>query len=193
VIRSEPAGGTEVDKDSAVKLFVSAGPTPPFDLLGAAPSAAWSSGAGPLPFNGSDADNRGFVLVRQGVKIEDGSMPPRVLQTHPQWVNNGFIQGDYQLPAPIIAGDHFTAQVGFLSAGIVGEVDFKVIVTDAQGRATVAGNVHDKADGRLQPLDFDLSKFAGARTISLRVETAGPSNQDWAVWVDPKVAGKAGG
>ncbi|MGH8899289.1 MAG: PASTA domain-containing protein [Egibacteraceae bacterium] len=192
VIRTVPAAGTELAKGSAVTVVSSSGPTPAFDMLAQADAARWSSGAGALPFPGSEGDNRGFALVWQNKTIEDGSTHARVLETHPQWVDDGFIQGDYQLPAPIIAGDRFTSDVGFRSSGIVGDVNFSVRVTDAQGRSVVARDmvVRATADGRLQQLDIDLSPYEGARTISLRVDARGTSAQDWAVWVDPKVEGR---
>jgi hypothetical protein len=193
VIRTEPAGGTDADRGSTVKVVVSSGPNPPSDLLDAASSAAWSSGSGPLPFNGSEGDDHGFVILRQGYRLEDGSVPPRVLETHPQWVAGGHIQGDFKLPARIIAGDRFTSDVGFLTSAtgnIVGEVDFRVFVIDDKGTARLAGSVHDSGlDGQRRKLSLDLSPFAGARTLRLRVDAGPTSAQDWAVWIDPKVAG----
>jgi len=193
VIRTDPAAGTKLDKGATVQVTVSSGANPTVDLLDAASSAAWSSGAGTLPFNGSDGDDRGFVILRQGFQLEDGSTPARVLETHPQWVADGFIQGDFTLPAPIIQGDRFTSDVGFLAGNIVGEVDFSVLVVDAQGHAQVAGTVHDTApDQQRRHLGIDLSSFAGAQTIRLRVDAGPTSAQDWAVWIAPKVGGHAG-
>jgi hypothetical protein len=190
VIGTEPGAGTAADQGSSVKLIVSSGPTPLNDLLNSASSATWSSGAGPLPFNGSEGDDRGFVIMRQLKPLEDGSVEARVLETHPQWVPSGFIEGDFKLPAPIIAGDRFASDVGFLAGDIVGEVDFVVLVVDGNGTPRPAGSVHDSArDKQRQRLDIDLSPFAGARTLRLRVDAGPSSDQDWAVWIGPQVRG----
>jgi hypothetical protein len=193
VIGTDPEAGTEADKGASVKLIVSSGSTPLNDLLNSAPSAAWSSGAGGLPFNGSEVDSRGFVIMRQGRPLEDGSVEARVLETHPEWKPQGFIQGDFRLPAAIIPGDKFQSQVGFLAGEIVGEVDFTVLVVDDNGNARRAGGVHDSAsDKRRQLLEADLSPFAGARTLRLRVDAGDTDAQDWAVWIGPKVVGSSG-
>jgi hypothetical protein len=192
VIGTDPEAGTEADKGASVKLIVSSGSTPLNDLLNSASSAAWSSGAGRLPFNGSEGDERGFVIMRQGRLLEDGSVEARVLETHPQWVPQGFIEGDFTLPAPIIPGDKFQSEVGFLAGEIVGEVDFTVLVVDDSGNARRAGTVRDSAqDKRRQVLEADLSPFAGARTLRLRVDAGSTSAQDWAVWIGPKVVGSS--
>ena len=194
VIRTDPAGGTRADRGTRVKLTVSSGPTPTIHLADRADAADWSSGAGPLAFGGSDGDNRGFVLLRDGFPLEDGTAPDSVLETHPQWVPGGNIEGDFELAAPIIAGDRFTSDVGFLTSptgNIVGEADFTVLVIGKQGTPRVAGTVHDSGlDGQRRHLDIDLSPFAGARTLRLRVDAGPSSDQDWAVWIDPTFEGK---
>lgn len=194
VIRTDPAGGTRAARGTRVKLTVSSGPTPTIHLADRADAADWSSGAGPLPFGGSDGDNRGFVLLRHGLPLEDGTAPDTVLETHPQWEPGGYIEGDFKLPAPIIAGDRFTADVGFLTSqagNIVGEVDFTVLVIGKQGTPRVAGTVRDSGlDGQRRHLDVDLSPFAGARILRLRVDAGSSSDQDWAVWIDPTFGGK---
>jgi PASTA domain/zinc-ribbon domain len=194
VIRTDPAGGTRADRGTRVKLTVSSGPTPIIHLQDRADAADWSSGAGPLAFNGSDGDDHGFVLRREGFPLEDGTSPQAVLETHPQWTPGGYVEGDFKLPAPIIAGDRFTADVGFLTSptgNIVGEVDFTVLVIGKHGTPRVAGTVHDSGlDGQRRHLDIDLSPFAGARTLRLRVDAGPSSDQDWAVWIDPTFGGK---
>jgi hypothetical protein len=194
VIRTDPAGGTRAARGTRVKLTVSSGPTPTIHLADRADAADWSSGAGPLPFGGSDGDNRGFVLLRHGLPLEDRTAPDTVLETHPQWTPGGYIEGDFKLPAPIIASDRFTADVGFLTSqagNIVGEVDFTVLVVGDQGPPRVAGTVRDSGlDGQRRHLDVDLSPFAGARTLRLRVDAGSSSDQDWAVWIDPTFGGK---
>jgi len=60
-----------------------------YDFIDQAASAYWSSGAGNLPFPGSDSDSRGFALYRNNWQLEDNKTWTKVLETHPQWVSNG--------------------------------------------------------------------------------------------------------
>jgi hypothetical protein len=195
VISTDPTPGKPA-ADKVVKLIVSDGPTPPFDMLAAAKDAAWSNDTEGLPFNGSDQDSRGYVILRKNLQLEDGSTPPQVLQVHPQGIQNGAIQGDYTLPEPIIAGDHFVSDVCF-AAGRPGEVDFSVFLLDDQGNPkgdAPVGTVHDNGtDGARQKLDIDLSQFAGVSKIRLRVDAGDTAAMDWAVWVDPRITGTPNG
>ena len=168
-------------------------PGPPavvMNFVTAAPSAAWTSawGANVLPWNGSDGDPRGFVKWRDNPLLEDGSTPARVLETHPQWVANGHIFGDYVLPRPVQVGDRFKAQVGFLN-GATGDVNFSVVVMGGSlsAPATMA-NMNDSAtDGVLRTMDVDLSPAVGGTNLVLVVEAGPSSGQDWAVWLDARL------
>ncbi len=191
VIGTDPAAGDKA-ADKTVKLIVSDGPTPPFDLLAAAKDAAWSNDSEGLPFNGNDTDPRGYVIVRKNFPLEDRTEPERVLETAPQAIPDGAIQGDYTLPTPIIAGDHFVSDVGFI-AEHPGEVDFTVVVLDDQGNPKTAeptATVHDTGtDEQLQHLDVDLTQFAGSTRIRLRVNAGTSADNDWAVWINPRITG----
>ncbi|MFC0110890.1 PASTA domain-containing protein [Kibdelosporangium aridum] len=163
VISQNPGGGKVVAPQTTVNLQVSSGRPAVIDLLARASSAQWTSGAGTLPFNGSDIDERGFVKPRSGFPLEDGSKPA-FLETHPQWVNNGFIQGNFTLPRPIIAGDRFKATVGFMaveSPPSAGGGTFIVSVIKG-GTATTIATVNDSAsDGVMRPINVDLTPARG--------------------------------
>jgi hypothetical protein len=161
-----------------------------YDFIAEAPNATWTSnfGANVLPFNGSDVDPLGFVVWRDNAQLEDGSIPPRVLETHPEWVNGGRIVGDFTLPGPIKAGDRFKAKVGFL-AGAGGAVEFVVAAMGGSlGSVPVAVSVEDTAtDGMLKTIDADLTPLAGGAVIRLLVDAGESSGQDWAVWVEARI------
>jgi beta-lactam-binding protein with PASTA domain len=184
VLSSTPAGGAIVAPNSAVTLTV-ATPTK-VNLVDAAEDAAWRSGAGTLPFPGSDIDPRGFVLVRNAATLSDGSTAT-VLETHPQWIANGFIIGTYKLPEQIIAGDHLRVSLSLLTGAGAGDVRF---------RAYVGGNaVLDKSVTYNQgviPLDVDVSAAKGATMVEIRVDAGSSAAQDWAVWKDLRVEGVVG-
>jgi hypothetical protein len=173
-----------------VTVTISTGKRETFDLLVLAEKAKWSTGAGDIPFNGSAADERGFALIRPaGTPLEDGSQST-LLETHPQWVANGSIEGDFTLSEPVIAGDHFRSTVGFIGGQAVGAGEFVVLAVDEDGTATELARIPDAGnDGQLRTVDVDLSKQVGLRTIRLRMEAGATSAQDWAAWVEPRVEG----
>jgi hypothetical protein len=191
VIAQNPAGGTLAPPKSNVTLTVSTGRRAAVDLLGRAPGAAWRSGAGTLQYNGNDGDDRGFALTRSGLQLEDGS-GGTYLETHPQWVANGFIEGTYTLPAPIIAGDRFRAKIGFIAVAnppSAGDATFIVSVI-RNGVATTISTTRDTGrDGEMPVLNIDLTPHAGATGIRLRVNAGADSAQDWASWVGPRIEG----
>jgi hypothetical protein len=160
-----------------------------FDFVASAPSATWtnSSGATILRWGGSDADPQGFALWRENAFLEDGSQVRRVLETHPQWIQNGRIWGDYQLPRPIRAGDRFKTTVGFLQ-GSAGEVQFVVEALGGALPTSEVARVPDKGyDRELRSIDADLGRAAGATIIRLIVEADPNFGQDWAVWINPRI------
>jgi hypothetical protein len=180
---------------------VSSGPRTPIDLLALAPNAAWRSGAGSLPFNGNDGDSQGFALIRSGpyqfgssgpCLLEDGSAPT-YLETHPEWVANGWIDGTYALPSPIIAGDHFRARIGFIKCqnlSQVGAVQFTVSVIMPGGSVRQVTSVGDTGNnGQMPVIDVDLTPFVGATQVRLLVDAGADSSQDWASWVAPRIEG----
>ncbi|MCE7011219.1 PKD domain-containing protein [Kibdelosporangium philippinense] len=190
VVSQNPVGGKVVAPQTMVTLQVSSGKPAVIDLRARAASATWTSGAGTLPYNGSDVDERGFVKPRTGYQVEDGSYPA-LLETHPQWVANGFIQGTFTLSRPVIAGDRFRATVGFMSVqgGSAGSGTFIVSIIKG-GAATTIATVNDSAsDGVMRPINVDLTPHAGATGIRFRFNAGASAGQDWASWVGPRIEG----
>lgn len=161
-----------------------------FDLHTRATEANWVSGAATLPFGGPDTDERGFAMYRNNMKLEDGSSPSKVLETHPQWVTDGVITGTY--PAyTVVSGEHFTAKIGFLpqSDGTCGTGNAKFQLNYKEGGVTKPlGEWTDSCDGVLKDADVNLSSIAGKTVqLVLAVLANGSAGQDWAVWVSPQV------
>ncbi|HWM02098.1 MAG TPA: PASTA domain-containing protein [Actinophytocola sp.] len=176
VLSTTPAAASKVDPGSEVTLTVARN-TAPVDLIATAGQAAWNNGSRELTFPGGDGDTTGFVLIRDPGTLEDGTTA-KVLETHPQWVDNGFITGVYTLAEPVVTGDHVRARVGLLH-GASGEVTF---VVKANGK--IIQQVTDGADGTLKDFDADLSPAKGATSIEITVLAGASSVQDWAVWQD---------
>ncbi|MFP3897946.1 MAG: InlB B-repeat-containing protein [Dehalococcoidia bacterium] len=153
----------------------------------------WESGAGELPFPGATNDNRGFACYRTDIVLEDGQTYDKVLETHPQWVDDGFIRGGYlelyEMGYKIEDGDRFYAKVGLFKNATAGNVKFVVWIFAEGGYAVSIAEVTDTYDGALPTIDVDLSPYVSdyGVTFILEVQANGPSNQDWAAWVEAKV------
>jgi len=195
LIRTWPAAGTREPRQAWVWVIASSGPRGPFDsdldLCDNADKARWTTGAGRIPFGPPQADRewrQGYALrSATSDKLEDGTAPGKLLMTHPQWVDNGFIQSSFQLPAPIRKGDRFISGVGFI-AGANAEVDFAVWVNGGPlQRPEQVVSIHDATDGIVRRLDVDLSRFAGATELQLAVYAGPTAAQDWATWVAPRI------
>jgi hypothetical protein len=160
------------------------------DLHTRAPDANWVSGASTLTFGGPDTDVNGFAKYANNIKLEDGTSPGKILETHPQWVTDGAITGTY--PAyRVVAGEHFRAKIGFLalSDGTCGAGNVKFQLNYREGSASSSlGQWTDTCDGKLVDIDVDLSSIAG-RTVQfvLAIVANGSALQDQAVWVSPRV------
>lgn len=169
------------------------------DLLDLAEDANWESGrlAGAhsmanshdLPFPGDDDDDRGFVRV-DSVTMEDGKNA-RALRTHPKWVENGTIKGWFprrELPDDAV----FHAEYGFLKgAEHTNGAEFQVWAHYRQNGEKKLVRIARQSKGYTGSrrfFDADLTHLSGKRVgIELRVDTEGPSTQDWAAWVNPRV------
>ncbi len=190
--------GIGADRNTAfwveIKVVAPTLPPPPppiYNLYAAAPSAQWVSGAGVLPFDGPDNDDRGFVKPQPGKLLEDGTTSSQILETHPQWVNDGAISGLYP-PITVVDGYHFQARIGFLALGDgscgAGDAIFQVNYKDESDTLHPLGQWHETCDGNLRFIDIDLSPLAGQSIrLVLAVMANGSPAQDWAVWVEPQV------
>jgi hypothetical protein len=192
VLAQTPAGNTKAPPQSIVNIQVSSGKPPSINLLATAGSAQWRSGFGALPYDGSDGDAHGFVKPRSGFLLEDNSAPA-FLETHPQWVANGFTEGTYTLSRAVIAGDHFKATVGFMAVASppsAGAGTFSVVVIRPNGTTATVASVFDTGkDGVMRAINADLTPYAGATRIRLHVDAGPDAAQDWMSWVAPRIEG----
>jgi hypothetical protein len=161
-----------------------------FDLHTRAADASWTGSGGAIVFGGPDTDTNGFAMYKNGQKLEDGSTPAKILEVHPQWVNDGKMSGLY--PAYlVVTGEHFKSQVGFLALGDgscgAGNAKFQLNYKEA-GVLKPLGEWIESCEGTLRNIDIDLSSL-GAKTVQfeLAVLANGSAGQDWAVWISPRV------
>lgn len=164
-----------------------------FDFAASAASAAWSSGAGALPFPGALNDARGFVLRFDNIEMENGKSEnlPSLL-TAPQNVNNGYIQGVYP-PFRVERGDRFRATVGCQSGFNACYVTYRLEYQIGSEPVRTLWTFNEKYEGLLYNVNLDLSALAGKDVkFMLKVLAAGPAASDRAVWVNPRIV-RAGG
>lgn len=158
-----------------------------YDFIAQAPSAIWISGAGSLPFPGSDSDSRGFALYRDNWQLEDDSTRARALETHPQWVAGGWITGKYpQLTVPTDA--ELKVTMGFFKGATGSDgVTFKVQFEEGQTTQTIL-TCGASYDGKLDTMTQSLSSLEG-RTgrFILYVDAGQNSGQDWAAWAEAEI------
>ncbi|MFP3879334.1 MAG: FG-GAP repeat domain-containing protein [Dehalococcoidia bacterium] len=178
---------------SAHGKTASAADTVFYDFVSQAASASWSSGAGSLPFPGSDTDSRGFALYRDDCHLEDDSTWARVLETHPQWVSDGWIMGVYP-EMTVASGAELKITVGFFKGAAESDgVTFEVKFEEFLG-LNVAPKIHSilshKAtyDGELDSMTTDLESVEGKTGNFVLYANAGQdSGQDWAAWAEAKI------
>ena len=161
------------------------------DLIEAAPTAKWDNFVVGvvLPFPGNDNDNRGFATYKYNAKMEDGVTYPRVLETHPQWVDQGVIFGWYG-PLTIPAGSKFVGKFGFLDgAQATDGASFRVAFRESSTlKETMLAIVTAKYDGKLDAFDTSLEPIAGKTgQIMLIVQSAGTASYDWAAWTEARI------
>jgi hypothetical protein len=156
-----------------------------YDFVENAPSAQWWSGLPlvDLTFPGSGDDHNGFARYITAVKLNDGHTYDKVLETHPMWVDNGFISGKYS-DISIPGGAKLVIRVGFINNALAGNVTFKA---SKYGEAPIFSVTQSYGDG-VDQYEYSLSSYAG-QTIDmvLNASAAGASTQDWATWVEAKI------
>ena len=170
-------------------MQVAAVPTTHYDFYQNASKASWRSSRGTLTFPGKNNDPRGFVTgIAQGRVTPRGLAANNILETHPAWSDNGWIEGRYPALIPK-SGVHFLSTVGFLKGanGSNGAI-FKVYVHSLKDDKITRVYAKHVSPSALIPVDVDLSRWAGKSIeLILRVDAAGNSDRDWAVWVAPRL------
>lgn len=165
---------------------------PLFDFVKHADIAEWSDGQQTLAFPGGEADPQGFVIWRDvNYPMEDGSTPPLSLETHPQWVTGGYIEGYYgKFPYAPRKGDLLHVKVGFLNGAGAGDVTFNVAYDSCGDDCWVdLFNVEHAYTGTLIEQSIDIYSIMlghlSTRTTTFRLRVSANNQgaaQDWATW-----------
>ena len=166
-----------------------------YDFVANVCTAKWYSGAGELPCPGTDGDAKGFVLITNPSKLENGTNDTRPgLVTFPQNVNNGYIQGIYPT-YKVKAGDKFRTIVncenGATSCYVVFRLDYSV--AGSSSIQTFWAFV-EKYEGGIYTADVDLSSLVGQDVkFILSVLSTGSAAGDRALWVAPIIYNASAG
>lgn len=157
-----------------------------YDFVEQAPTAYWwtiiSSSVVALPFPGATSD-KGYANYQYNIKLNDGNTYTRVLQTHPQWVDNGWISGKYS-GVYVPPGAKLRIKVGLVQGAGAGNVEFYI---GKLGAVATITRVVAYADG-VKVVEANLDAYAG-QTIDfvLGANANGSSGQDWAAWAEAKI------
>ena len=158
-----------------------------YDFYTQAPFATWYSAHGTqrLAWGGGPPAPQGFASWgATGLTLEDGSQPLRVLLTAPNQEAGGEILGSYTLTQPIQAGDHLRGQVGLLWGQPDAQVHIFVMVHGTGVHDRVFEVPSKRADGQLQAINVDLSRYAGLQQITLSARAYAASPQNIVAWVN---------
>jgi len=157
------------------------------DLIAQARQAKWFNDKGnALHFPGNPNDPKGFARVLT-VRLEDGNQYSDVLETHPRWEANGWIEARYSMSIP--RNSFFESQVGFIEGASNSDgVIFEILWTEANQQILLQ-RLEKRYSLQLESLKIDLGAYAGhSGNLVLRVKAGLSSSQDWAVWRNPRIA-----
>lgn len=160
------------------------------DFVAQASSARWTNAWSVLPFPGTGSETAGFARVVRDVKIEDGTMVPRALETRPHAQPRGRVQGWYANVAVPQSGAELHASLAYRDGARDSDGVYFVVRGEFPGYGGVdVRREYQKAYNGAAVVDFvqDLSRFKGLTgTIVLSVD-AGPisADQDDVVWIEP--------
>ncbi len=159
-----------------------------YDFAANASAATWSSGAGTLPFPGTDGDSRGFGKTVDSPQLEDGSAnSAQGILVAPQNIYNGFVQAQY--PSFLVqSGDHFQSIVNCQYGASACYVNFQLDYQIDNGPVRIFWSFNEKDEGWYYNVDLDLSSLAGQNVkFILRLGAAGYASGDRALWVGPRI------
>jgi len=150
--------------------------------------ADWKNDSQNLPCPGTNDDTKGFALVINSPKMEDGNTPKKGLLTHPQMTKNGLITG--QFPGfTIQAGDRFQARINCLYSANDCDVIFKLQYRIGNGAVQTLGQWHEIYEGEYYPVNVDLSALSGQKVkFILTVLANGSAHEDYALWIGPRIS-----
>jgi len=159
-----------------------------FDFLEKYCTADWKNDSQNLPCPGTDGDNKGFVLVLNSPKTENGTTQNKGLVTHPQIVKDGMISGKYP-EFTIQSGDRFQASINCLYKANDCNMIFKLQYQIGNGAVQTLGQWNEIYEGQSYSVNVDLNAFNGQKVkFILTVLANGSAHEDYALWIAPRIS-----
>jgi hypothetical protein len=187
--------GSTANKEFWVEIYVGSPSGTGYDFTAHANEAVWSSGAGVLPFPGTDGDARGFGLKQDNPQFEGGgSLGTPGLLMSPQNLYNGYIQAAYP-PIPVRSGDRFQTTIGCEINATSCYVAYRLDYQIGSGPVRTFWNFHNREryEGLTYFVDVNLNALAGNNVkFILFMSAYGSPIGDRAIWGNPVIKGVGG-
>jgi hypothetical protein len=180
--------GSTANREFWVEINVIGTPGTGYDFTANAASAVWTSGAGVLPFPGTDGDARGFVLRQDAPRFESNVVlsQPGLLAS-PQNIHNGYIQGAYP-PIRVQTGDRFQATIGCEFNATSCYVAYRLDYQIGNGPIRTFFSFREKYEGLTYPVNLNLNSLAGFDVkFILFMSAYGSPTGDRAIWGNPVI------
>ena len=179
--------GALADSNFYVDVNVSGFIVTGYDFAANFCDANWRNDSKNLPCPGAEGDDRGFVLMLDAPKMEDGTARGPGLITYPEKSNTGFIKGQY--PAiNIKSGDRFQSVIGCAYKANDCNLIFRLEYQIGNGNIRSLGQWQEVYEGRSYPVNIDLSPLSGENVkFILTIFSNGSSHEDFALWVTPRI------
>ena len=179
--------GDAADRNFYVEINVTGYTVTGYDFMASYCDASWQNESRDLPCPGTQGDDRGFVVVLNNPKMEDGRSQGNALLTYPERGSNGLISGKY--PAfQIQSGDRFQAQIGCLHEANDCDMVFRLQYQIGNGSVRTLGQWREVYEGQFYPINIDLSTLNGERVkFIFSVLANGSSHEDFALWINPRI------
>ena len=180
-----------VGNDNSVSIYVDVNTSGytilGYDFLEKACEASWNTDSQNLPCPGTNADSKGFVMVLNSPKLENGTTQNKGLITHPQMVKDGMITGKY--PAfTVQSGDRFEAWINCLYNANDCDMLIKVQYQIGNNAIQTLGQWHEVYEGQYYPINIDLNALAGQKVkFIFTVLANGSPHEDYALWIAPRI------
>src|SRR5215213_7923355 len=180
--------GQNADGNFYVDVNVTGYTVTGYNFLASYCEASWQNESRDLPCPGAEGDDRGFVMVLNSPKLEDGKSQGDALLTYPERGNNGLISGKY--PAfKIQSGDRFQTSIGCLNEANDCDMIFRLQYQIGNGSVRTLGQWREVYEGQEYPISIDLSTLSGEKVkFILSVLANGSSHEDFALWINPRIS-----
>lgn len=173
-----------------------------YDFTQYATRAIWMNTLGGVNFGEVGDSNSGMATKINQIVAEDNQTYDNVIEMVPpssshQWIEGHF--GDWQeqwnvggsmVPLILPPSTHFTSWVGLSAEAEGGSgVTFIFGLQDSGGAVQWWPGMDVAYDGKLKPIDIDLSAYAGKQVMSiLRVEAPASPDKSYGLWIVPKLS-----